>query len=114
MYLKDKRADKSDSRDAGHQKGYIGQHRGELRFRAPSSSPSFEISLSRAFLVRPFEIGQARLIDSEGPFEPPRRDSKRQLRIPGGCEETHKDREGIVAWIDYRKNVVGLSRVLTC
>lgn len=38
---------------------------------------------------RPFEIGQARLIDGS-PFETPRRDSKRQLRIPGGCEERHK------------------------
>jgi len=39
--------------------------------------------------MRPFEIGQARLIDSS-PFETSRRDSKRQLRIPGGCEERHK------------------------
>lgn len=72
---------------------YTGHHR-ELRFRAPSFLP-FEISLSRA--VRSSLRDWPGTINwQRSPFEAPRRDSKRQLRIPGGCEETHKDREGIV------------------
>lgn len=72
---------------------YICHHR-ELRFRAPSFLP-FEISLSRA--VRSSLRDWPGTINwQRSPFEAPRRDSKRQLRIPGGCEETHKDREGIV------------------
>lgn len=85
---------------------YMAHHRDTNYVFAPRLSCSSPGYLWIERLVRPFEIGQARLIDSGVPsrlLDVIRNDSHEFQR---GCEETHKERNGMLVETDYWKNVV--------